>query len=250
MPRQAIESGNTRLLSDALRNLPHGPRRCRFANGDLLIREQEKIHNVFLIETGWVLLTGKCNGTIERHSKWWSRRKEVPLTAVSSGGLLGFIPVIMRESALYSAVARGPCVCSIFDRPMLERALANIENRLGTGVSLMLLAGAVSGIGVPQTLLRFPEVFLLDPLQRVEHLLWSLTQSARTSGQNGEVRLEVPLTRDELGALVHLDGKTFSRLVTTLSRTGRLRLEGRALILLDRDGYTHASCALDPAGVY
>lgn len=249
MPRQSVETGVSQLLSDALRGVAHGPRLHRFPRNTVLFRENERVPNVILIESGWVLLTGKVSGSLARHSKWWSGRNELPLTALSGGGVAGFSAVILREPALYSAVTRSSCVCALFERSMVERALANLDRKVGASSSLVF-AGAASTISASQHLLRLPEVFLLEPERRVEHLLWSLSQSLPATEMPGEVRLELPFTRDELGALIHIDGKTFSRVLTGLVRNGRLRQVGKALVLPDRASLRHLASGFDPAGVY
>lgn len=237
-------------LREQLRSGAAASRMRSFSNGTILFREQEKPQFVFLIESGWVLLSIRRHGAIDRRGKWWSSHDDVPIAAATTGGLLGLVAALNRESLLFSATARGRCVCRMIERPSLEHALSTLEARVGSASHGFASTPGAVAISGRQGLLLLSHLFLLQPIQRVEHLLWTLSQSVAPSPSNGEVRLDISLTRDELGALVHVDGKTFSRALTELERGSKIRRENHLLILHDRNSLAHLPAGSDPTGIF
>jgi CRP-like cAMP-binding protein len=223
---------------------------CAFDQGNIIFSEQERLDHVYLVESGWVLLTSRRKRRLARHGQWWSKQFAVPIAVAVPGALVGLIPFAANELTLYSAVARGKCTFRVIDRSLMQRVLMNIEARLGSAARAVLPAPALLGTWGRQGLLLGSELFLLEPSQRVEHLLWSLTQSGAQRDGDREVILDMPFTRDELGALVHIDGKTFTRILSQLESQELIRREKHAIVLLRRDALTHVAGGADPAGVF
>ena len=237
------------VLREALRGFVTAPKRP-FEQGDVIFSENEQLDHVYLVDSGWVLLTSRRKRSLARRGLWWSKQFGVPIAVAAPGALVGLIPFAANELTLYSAVARGKCVCRAIDRSLMQRVLMNIEARLGSAARAVLPAPALLGTSGRQGLLIGSELFLLEPAQRVEHLLWTLTQSPVQRDGSEEVVFDAPFTRDELGALVHIDGKTFTRILSQLENQQLIRREKHVIVLLRRNTLIHVVAGADPAGVF
>jgi CRP-like cAMP-binding protein len=242
-------SPSAQVLREAMRGFVAAPP-CEFQNGDVIFSEHERLEHAYLVDSGWVLLTSRRRGSFARRGSWWSKHLDVPVAVATAGALVGLIPLVGNELPLYSVVARGRCVCRMIDRALFQRVILNMEARLGSITRAILPAPALLGTSGRQCLLLGQELFLLEPAQRTEHLLWSLTQTLVRGESNKPVVLELPMTRDELGALVHMDGKTFTRVLAHLERQGIIRREKHAIVLLRRDSLMHIVGGTDPSGVF
>jgi len=161
-------------------------------------------------------------------------RKEDPdgnsvlLHLATEGDTLGYRPFLAGDNHQASAeVLKASKIC-FFDAETM-RALLHANLDLG----LEFLRRAARELGTAEN--RFYEAVRLDLRTRVAHLLLLFKDRYATIEADGRVLLDLPISRQDMAAMIGVRAESLSRTIRTLADDGLIDVSGHRAWILDMD---------------
>ncbi|HEY5428201.1 MAG TPA: Crp/Fnr family transcriptional regulator [Solirubrobacteraceae bacterium] len=165
------------LLSGALRRDGHGQ---RYRRGQALFTEGDRAERVFLIESGWVLISSTS-----------PEGREIVLGIRGSGEIIGEMSMLDGAARSATAVAIGDVDAIVSPGATLNRALQDAAAARGL---VLILAARLRD--ADRTRIQFAT---LDTLGRVAERLLELSERFGHDTGNG-IAVELPLSQEQLAS--------------------------------------------------
>jgi CRP/FNR family transcriptional regulator len=192
--------------------------RCRaYRPGETIFYEGDPCRGVYFISEG---LIGVRKEDPEGDS--------VLLHLATHGDTLGYRPFLAGDSHRASAeVLKASNIC-FFDSETM-RALLRDNPHLG----LEFLGRATRELGTAEN--RFYEAVRLNLRTRVAHLLLLFRDRYATVEADGRILLDLPISRQDMAAMIGVRAESLSRTIRTLSDEGLIDVSGHRAWILDMD---------------
>jgi CRP-like cAMP-binding protein len=187
----------------------------RFPHGEVITRQGEDEHSLFLVSEGVVRLASvSLTG------------REVVVGLLGRGEVFGESALLGGPSPV-EARAVGPTAVVALPISAIRTL---VERQPGTAEELLrLVAGRLH-----RTRAALEEALAGDLSSRLVGRLRELAVDHGVRGPGG-VRLTVPVTQEELGRMVGASREAVNRTVSTLSARGLVRSSGRRIVIPDPD---------------
>jgi CRP-like cAMP-binding protein len=177
--------------------------------GDVIYHQGDPAHGIYCVENG---LIGLRRLDAEGNS--------VLVRLAYAGDTIGYRSLLAGEAQRLGAEALKPSTVCFIDRATV-RELLETNPALG----LRFLKRASRDLGDIED--KFVQAATLDIKGRLAHLLLVLKERCATAGANGEVVLELPISRQDLAAMVGVRPETMSRTIRQLEDAGVAFFSGR-----------------------
>ena len=186
--------------------------------GEVLFHEGDANRGVYCLQSG---LVGVRKTDIDGNS--------ILLRLAYPGETLGYRSFLAGEDHADSAeVLKASVVCFI-DRAPIRRIL-EVKPALG----LRFLRRAARDLGSADE--RILQSVTLSVRARFAHLLLVLKDRYGMASEGGEIRLELPLSRQDLAAMIGTRPETMSRTIRQMEADGIARFSGRSVVVPTLDG--------------
>jgi CRP/FNR family transcriptional regulator, cyclic AMP receptor protein len=200
------------LLSAALRQDGH-PR--RFRRGQTLFTEGDRAERVFLIERGCVMVS--CTSPDGR---------EIVLGLRGRGEIIGEMSTLDDEARSATALAVGDVDATVATGATLRRAL---ENAAAANELIRVLAARLRD--ADRKRLQF---VALDTLGRVADRLLELADRFGEPGLDGDVRVDLPLSQEQLASWCGASRESTVKALSTLRALNCISTGRQSLVIHDR----------------
>jgi CRP/FNR family cyclic AMP-dependent transcriptional regulator len=189
----------------------------RIARGDDLFREGDPGHALHVVVDGKVKI---CRSSPDG--------RENVVAILARGDLLG-------ELSLFDAQPRGATATAVVDAELATLAEADFHAWLGEHphVSYGLLRALA--VRLRQTNEQMADLVFTDVPGRIAKTVLGLAERFGEASEDGAVRVAHDLTQEELAQLVGASRETVNKALAEFAARGWLRVDGRAVVLLDRD---------------
>lgn len=217
-PENVLEHSEWRVLDpDELTQLCANALCRTYDPGETVFYEGDACAGVFFISEG---LVGVRKEDPEGNS--------VLLHLAADGDTLGYRPFLAGDCHRASAeVLRTSRIC-FFDGDTM-RALLHDNPDLG----LEFLRRATRELGKAEV--RFYEAVRLNLRTRVAHLLLLFKDRYATVQADGRVLLDLPISRQDMAAMIGVRAESLSRTIRTLADDGLIDVSGHRAWILDMD---------------
>lgn len=159
---------------------------------------------------------------------------EVIITLARPGCVLGASEAILGRPYAVSAITVQRC------RLRCIPASGFLET-LETDHLLSLLVNRVLSREICYHLAHSAELAVFDARSRLEQLLWNLIATVKLDGQKGMVRLQLPITHEEIAELIAVTPQYLSRLFKLLTNEGVLHKEKGSAVVVDISALRHSA---------
>ena len=200
-----------RLLSAALRQDGH-PR--RFRRGQALFTEGDRAERVFLIEHGCVLVS--CTSPDGR---------EIVLGLRGSGEIIGEMSTLDDEARSATALAMGDVDAVVATGATLRRAL---EDPGPANELIRVLAARLRDADRKRV-----QFVALDTLGRVAERLLELTERFGEDDPGGEIRVDLPLSQEQLASWCGASRESTVKALSTLRALNCISTGRQSLVIHD-----------------
>lgn len=198
------------LLTDALRRDGHGR---HFRRGQALFTEGDRAERVFLIESGWVLIS--CTS---------AEGREIVLGIRGSGEIIGEMSTVDGEARSATAVAIGDVDATVSSSATLTRALEDAAAARGL---VLILAARLRD--ADRTRIQFAT---LDTLGRVADRLLELSERFGQDTGDGIV-VELPLSQEQLASWCGASRESTVKALSTLRSLNCITTGRQSLVIHD-----------------
>ena len=154
--------------------------------------------------------------------------RENVIAILGRGDLLG-------ELSLFDAQPRGATATAVVDSDLVTLAKGDFHAWLGEcpEVSYDLLRALA--VRLRQTNEAMADLVFTDVPGRIAKTLLGLAERFGAREDNGAIRVEHDLTQEELAQLIGASRETVNKALADFASRGWLRVDGRAVVLLDPD---------------
>lgn len=190
------------------------------ARGEALFREGDPGDELHVVVDGKVKITrASADG------------RENAIAILGPGDLLG-------ELAIFDSQERGATATAVNDTTLASLARADFMSWLSEhpAVSLELLRALA--VRLRQTNEAMADLVFTDVPGRIAKTLLGLGERFGSPTGDGGVRVAHDLTQEELAQLVGASRETVNKALSDFATRGWIRLDGRAVVLLDTDRLT------------
>jgi CRP-like cAMP-binding protein len=177
--------------------------------GDVVYHQGDPANGIHCVESG---LVGLRRLDAEGNS--------VLVRLAYAGDTIGYRALLAGEAQRLGAEALKPSTVCFIDQATV-RGLLQTNPALG----LRFLKRASKDLGDIED--KFVQSATLDIKARLAHLLLVLKERCATAGANGELILELPISRQDLAAMVGVRPETMSRTIRQLEDEGVAFFSGR-----------------------
>ncbi|MDP2621110.1 MAG: Crp/Fnr family transcriptional regulator [Hyphomicrobiales bacterium] len=191
---------------------------CRaYQPGETVFYEGDACRGVYFISEG---LVGVRKEDPEGNS--------VLLHLATDGDSLGYRPFLAGDSHRASAeVLRTSKIC-FFDADSMRTLL-----RDNPDLGIEFLRRATRELGIAEN--RFYEAVRLNLRTRVAHLLLLFKDRYATVEADGRILLDLPISRQDMAAMIGVRAESLSRTIRTLADDGLIDVSGHRAWILDMD---------------
>lgn len=154
--------------------------------------------------------------------------REILLNVMRPNDIFGEIALLDNRTRTASVVALTDChFLSLARGPFLD--LLNGNASLMAAIYIVLV-DRIRYMG------RLLENFAFRPVEGRIPFVLGLLADRHGHRRGGELEIDLKISQSDLGALAHATRQTVNRELKRLERLGLIRLDGRKLVILDREG--------------
>lgn len=188
-----------------------------YKKGELLLHEGEKSDRLFIVNKGQVKV-----------SKFTIDGKEQILYILTSGEFFGELHLFNSEEVNnFSVYAIEDTEICVLTKEDIDRIMeANPE------ISIKLLKALTKRLAHTETLAQ--NLATKDPEVRIAHMILEFCQKFGTK-KNGEVLIQLPITREEVASYVGVTRETISRKFSKFERLGLISITGNKKLLVHNE---------------
>jgi len=211
-----VHDSEWRVLSTEERNdLDQVKRAMNFAKGGVIFHQGDACQGLYCIQAGTVALR-----------KTDDQGNSVVLSLIHAGETLGIRSYFAGSDYKASAEALTPvCVCFIPSTHLDKLLKENAE------LDLLFLRHLSTTLGeANETILANTS---LSVRKRLVHLLFNLQEHYSVPGSNGDMIIELPMTRHDMAELLATRPETVARTITALTGQGAVSFSGRRATIHD-----------------
>lgn len=189
-----------------------------YKQGQIIFYEDNKPFGVYCIESGKIKLT-----------KYTPDGKTYIARIAKGGDLLGYRAFLTQEPYSATAEAMEETTVCFIEREVFMKALQKYP-----GFSLQMMEQL--GIDLKQAENRARDLAYKSVPERLAELLLALKESFGQPLENGDVRLDIKLTREEIASLLGTTVETTVRNLTRFKQNELIDLDKKDIILKDIKG--------------
>ncbi|MFP5518896.1 MAG: Crp/Fnr family transcriptional regulator [Bdellovibrionia bacterium] len=199
-----------------------------FKEGDIIFREGEIPRGLYYVQSGCVKVVVNRSQTRGRTTS-----PEYVTKLVSPGEFFGYKAVVKNQSSGSLAKAIKPTTVWLYNREIIQNAINQTNPLLK-----MLLDQAVSDIQNFETISQLH--YLASVQERIAYQLVLLSDKFGVKTAEG-ISLNLKLTRNEFAQLASTINESLSRHLTEFKNDGLIDLNGKEIIIKDREGLMRRS---------
>ena len=207
----------SQLDDDAAEALASSMTESRLRRGQVLFHEGDSGDRLYVVLDGKVKI---CRAAADG--------RENVVAILGPGDLLG-------ELAIFDAQPRGATATAVVDSALATLAEADFHGWLAEHphVSYGLLRALA--VRLRQTNEQMADLVFADVPGRIAKTLLGLAERFGEDAGDGTIRVAHDLTQEELAQLVGASRETVNKALAEFAARGWLRVDGKAVVLLDRD---------------
>jgi CRP-like cAMP-binding protein len=205
------------LDDDAYAALARRVTDTKIARGDDVFREGDPGHALYVVLDGKVKI---CRAAADG--------RENVIAILGPGDLLG-------ELSIFDAQPRGATATAVVDTTLATLAEAGFHGWLGEHPQAAYGLLRALAVRLRQTNEQMADLVFTDVPGRIAKTLLGLAERFGEPSDDGTVRVAHDLTQEELAQLVGASRETVNKALADFATRGWLRIDGRAVVLLDRD---------------
>lgn len=206
------------LTDDELELVDQGKTCREFLPGEAIFHEGDECSGVHCIESGLIGIR-KMN----------SSGSEILLRLSHPGDTMGYRSFLAGDDHNNTAEALEPSVLCFIDK-----ATVNALLKLNPTLGLRFLRHAVEDLDAAEE--KVLQSATLPVRARFAHLLLVLKDRYGVSGENGELNLELPLSRQDMAAMIGIRPESMSRTIRSFEEDNVAHFSGRRVRVPDLEG--------------
>ncbi len=193
-----------------------------FREGDMIFKENEVTRGLYYVQTGCVKVIVN-----RMQARGRTTSPEYVTKLVSPGEFFGYKALVKDDLTSSHAKAIKPTTVWLYPKDMIMMALSSASPLLR-----LLLTQAVSDIESYETTNQLH--YLASVQERIAHQLVVLSDKFGVTNSEG-ISLNLKLTRNEFAQLASTINESLSRHLTEFKNEGIIDLNGKEIILKNRD---------------
>jgi len=197
------------LSEDELEVVDQGKICREYMPGEMIFHEGDECRGVHCVERGLIGVR-----------KMDAQGNEVLLRISHPGDTMGYRSFLAGDEHNNSAEAMEPSVLCFINGQTVQSLL-----QMNPGLGLRFLRHAASDLNVAEE--KVLQSATLPVRARFAHLLMVLKERYGVTGKNGELDLELPLSRQDMAAMIGIRPESMSRTIRSLEEDNIAQFSGR-----------------------
>ena len=212
---------NGHLNKADITQIPH--QTLTFSEGSLIYKEKDKPKGIYILKSGCVKLYVN-----RENSRGRTTTPEYVVRLISPGEYFGYKAVIGNASLTTTAEAVQPSTVWFYEVSTLSQLMSNMNPLMQE-----LLQQSVGEINTYEKTGQFN--YLASVQERIAYRLIELSDRFGVKQTNG-ISLNLKLTRNEFAQLASTINESLSRHLTEFKNEGLIDINGKEIIILNREG--------------